>query len=135
MSSFLFDKLHQGIGRVLDLRSAQHALTASNLANADTPGFKAKFIPFNHVLGEAMGSSESMPMSRSHPLHLRASETDAGQVDIEEIEAPPWSLDGNSVTPERESMRMAENAILYDALTRGLNKRLMILKYSASNGD
>jgi flagellar basal-body rod protein FlgB len=134
MSNFLFDNLHQGIGRVLDLRSAQHALTASNLANADTPGFKAKFIPFTEVLGEVMGTKDSMPMLRSHGLHQHATEIDANHADIEEIEAPPWSLDGNSVTPERESVRLAENSLLYQALTRGLNKRLMILKFSASDG-
>jgi len=134
MSNFLFDSLHQGIGRVLDLRSAQHALTASNLANADTPGYKAKFIPFSEVLGEVMKTKDSMPMLRSHALHQRATEIDASHADIEEIEAPPWSIDGNSVTPERESVRLAENSLLYQGLTRGLNKRLMILKFSASDG-
>ena len=83
MSNFLFDNLHQGIGRVLDLRSAQHALTASNLANADTPGFKAKFIPFTEVLGEVMGTKDSMPMLRSHGLHQHATEIDANHADIE----------------------------------------------------
>ncbi len=39
MNAFLFDRLHHGLGNVLDLRSAQHAITASNLANAETPGF------------------------------------------------------------------------------------------------
>ena len=38
MKAFLFDNLHNGLGRVLDLRRSQHALTVSNLANADTPG-------------------------------------------------------------------------------------------------
>ena len=135
MSNFLFDNLHQGIGRVLDLRSAQHSLTASNLANADTSGYKAKVIPFSEVLGEVMDTKGSMPMLRSHDLHQRATEIDASKADVEEIEAPPWSIDGNSVTPERESVRLAENALLYQGLTRGLNKRLMILKFSASNGS
>ena len=38
MSNTLFDGLHNGLGRVLDLRMQQHSLTAANLANADTPG-------------------------------------------------------------------------------------------------
>jgi flagellar basal body rod protein FlgB len=42
---------------VLDLRMQQHALTASNLANADTPGYKAKVVDFGQVLGQVMGES------------------------------------------------------------------------------
>ena len=40
--STLFDPVFQGLGQVLDLRQQQQALTATNLANADTPGLKAK---------------------------------------------------------------------------------------------
>ena len=41
MANVLFDGLHQGLGQVLNLRMAQHALTAANLANVDTPGYAA----------------------------------------------------------------------------------------------
>ena len=54
MNDFLFDRLHSGLGTVLDLRQAQHSLSATNLANADTPGFKAKVIPFHDVLANAI---------------------------------------------------------------------------------
>ena len=38
----LFDGMYNGLEQVLDLRNRQHSLTATNLANANTPGFRAR---------------------------------------------------------------------------------------------
>jgi flagellar basal-body rod protein FlgB len=134
MNDFLFDSLHGGLGSVLDLRAAQHALTASNLANADTPGFKAKVIPFDQVLAEAVENSDQLNMRRTMAEHVSAPGGSAAQFEVEELEAPPWAANGNSVIPERETVRMNENAIMYDAIARGLSVRLKTLSYAASNG-
>lgn len=117
MGPKLFDNLHHGLGHVLDLRSTQHALTASNLANADTPGFKAKHIPFDRLLTDVVERGEA-PRTP----------------DIHEAEAPPWSLDGNSVVAEREMVRLSENATLYSGVSRGLSRRLAMLRFAASDG-
>ena len=50
MRDILFDRLHMGLGQVLDLRSQQSAMTAGNIANTDTPNYKAKFIPFDELM-------------------------------------------------------------------------------------
>ena len=134
MNDFLFDRLHGGLGTVLDLRSAQHSLTASNLANADTPGFKAKYIPFDQVLAEAVDNSEQLNMRRTKAEHVAAPGGNPARADVEEIEAPPWAANGNSVIPERETVRMNENAIMYDAIARGLDVRMKMLSFAASNG-
>ena len=68
MSSFMFDGLHRGLGQVLDLRMSQHTLTATNLANADTPGFKAKFIPFDRILSEVVDQSSHLVRPRLDQL-------------------------------------------------------------------
>ena len=46
MKDLLFDRLHTGLNSVLDLRQKQHSLTTSNIANVDTPFFKARSIEF-----------------------------------------------------------------------------------------
>jgi len=130
----MFDHIHRGLGRVLDLRQSQHALTASNLANADTPGFKAKYIPFDRVLSNVMAQSNEVEMRRTDPLHVFAPGSDADNPDIKEIDAVPWSVDGNSVAPERENIRMAENTLMFNAVATGLNKRLSMLKFAGSDG-
>ena len=72
MSALLFDRLHSGLGVVLDLRASQQALTASNLANAYTPGFQARFIRFDTILADAVGATESQGMTRTDALHVGA---------------------------------------------------------------
>jgi len=134
MSSFLFDSFHSGLGQVLDLRAKQHQLTASNLANADTPRYEAKYINFERVLSELVDRSEHLEMKRSRPKHLPGSAGDAERPDIETMEAPPWAADGNSVQLERETVRLTENSTMYTAVSRGLSKRLALLKFAASNG-
>ena len=54
---------------------------------------------------------------------------------VEEIEAAPWVADGNSVDPEREAVRLKQNATMYGGVSRGLGKRLALLKFAASNGE
>jgi flagellar basal-body rod protein FlgB len=128
----LFDSSIGGMHQVLDLRSQQHALTASNLANADTPGFKAKHLDFEHALSDAMDRGDRLTLQRTEAMHLAP----GGALDphVVELEPTPWSADGNSVLPERETARLQENALMYRAVSTGLSKKLALLKYAASDG-
>jgi flagellar basal-body rod protein FlgB len=119
MSGMLFDSLTTGLQNVLDLRQQQHALTASNLANAETPGYRAKVIEFDRELSRAVQGSEP---------------TGAIEPRITELEPTPWSVDGNSVLPEREQARLQENSLMYRAVAQGLSRRLALLKYAANDG-
>ena len=132
--NMLFDSLHGNLQRVLDLRQQQLQLTSSNIANADTPGFKAKVISFDQLLPEVMESGSEMNIQKTQAGHFGVPGMDAETLDIEELEAPPWSLDGNSVVAEREISRLASNKLVYNALTEGMSRRLGILRYAASNG-
>jgi len=134
MAGMLFDALHAGMTRVLDLREQQHALTASNLANADTPGYLARYIPFDRALKAAVGQDGELALRQTDPHHEAAASVDLADPLVEEMEAPPWALDGNSVSAEREMVRMTENSLMYNAVAEGLGRRLGLLKYAASNG-
>jgi flagellar basal-body rod protein FlgB len=128
MRDLLFERLHAGLGQVLDLRSQQSAMTAGNIANTDTPNYKAKFIPFDELLGSAM-ATDDMEMRRTHETHLSGMSGTVTDPSIEEIEAPPWALDGNSVNLEREMVRLKSNALQYSAITKGIGKRMAMLRY------
>jgi flagellar basal-body rod protein FlgB len=135
MSAFLFDRLHNGLGRVLDLRYAQHGLTASNIANSSTPGFRAKYIPFDRILAQAVGRGDNVDMHRTDARHFMAPGTDPSRPEVNEIEPAPWQVDGNSVDPDKEVVRLTENAVMYDAVSNGLSRRIMMLRYAANNGS
>ena len=75
-----------------------------------------------------------MPLHRTHSTHIKGLHGEANNPEVEEIEPPPWVLDGNSVQLERELVRLKSNALQYGGVTRGVSKRLSILKYVASGG-
>jgi len=128
MKDFLFDRIHNGMGKVLDLRSQQSAMTAWNIANTDSPNYKAKFIPFDELLKTTMGT-DNMAMKQTRSTHLAGMQGTVSDPQIEEIEAPPWALDGNSVSLEREMVRLKSNALQYSAITKGITKRLGMLRF------
>ncbi|MGC6492074.1 MAG: flagellar basal body rod protein FlgB [Myxococcota bacterium] len=118
MPAIPLDSLVNRLGTVLELREQQHALTASNLANADTPGYQAKVMEFGDLLSQVVeGTAGAEPSAQ-----------------VTELKALPWSVNGNSVVAEREMARLQENSMMYGALTRGLSRRLAVLKFAASDG-
>ena len=133
MKELLFDRLHRGLGNVLDLRQKQNVLTAGNIANADTPHYKAKFIRFDELLSQAVGN-EDFSLRQTNSRHLSGFSGTADDPVVTEIDPAPWVLDGNSVQLEREQVRLKSNALQYNAVVKGLSKRLSILRYVASNG-
>lgn len=117
----LFDSVGAGVHKALDLRQVQHALSAANLANADTPGYHAREIPFGVLLGEAVDAAER-------------GESTSMTEDIREIEPVAWALDGNSVSPEAEAVKLTENSLFYNALSTGMSRHLALLRFAASDG-
>jgi len=131
MSGFLFDPMMHGMRSVLDLRSQQHALTAANLANADTPGYKAQVLDFENALVDVMMGADT-GMKHTDARHLGP--TGPADAELIELEAPAWSTNDNSVLPEREHARMLENSLLYRGVAKGVGRKLALLKYAASDG-
>ena len=77
-----------------------------------------------------------MPFDEILSGEIRAAEQgrELGESPVRELEAVPWALDGNSVNPEREAVKLTENSLLYNALTTGMSKRLSMLRYAATDG-
>ena len=70
MADYLFDATFTGLNQVLDLRQKQHALSATNLANVDTPGFHASYINFDTILDAAMHQENVLQMTSPSGSHL-----------------------------------------------------------------
>ncbi len=122
----LFDGMYDGLAQVIELTQARHALTSSNLANVNTPGYLAKEIaPFDTMLGEVMERSV-----RGEQFDLDA-QMERGLV---ELAAPAESLDGNSVDLEREAGRLVEDQLFYQAVSGGMSRRMAMLRFAASDG-
>ncbi len=104
------------------LRAKRAEVLANNMANADTPGFKARDFDFEAVLNRETGDIPQLRTTR--PRHIR---TDAGPVPqallAYRVPNQP-SLDGNTVDNQLEQVAFAENAMKYQASLRFLDGKI-----------
>ena len=106
----------------LNVRSTRARLLADNLANADTPNYKAKDIDFRSVLQQA-SQKNGFRQATTHQAHIPLQQgIAAGTVQYRvPLQA---SLDGNTVDPEVENGKFADNAVRYQASLQFLSKRI-----------
>jgi flagellar basal-body rod protein FlgB len=111
----------------LVLRSQRQQLLASNIANADTPGYQARDFDFAAALraasGQGVPGSAAQGVTRTSAEHMQP----AGSVDGAKVQyrmAAQGSLDRNSVDMDTERALFADNAVRYEASLRFLNHQI-----------
>lgn len=117
-----FDKafgLHQ---QALLVRDRRAQLLSENIANADTPGYKAKDLDFQQALSNAQ-SRQSTSINKTHSRHFNIT-LDVSQEERYRIPDQPDTGDGNSVDMHRERNAMMQNAIEYQTSLQFLNSRI-----------
>lgn len=106
--------------RILHQAGVRHGVITSNIANVDTPNYKAKSVSFGEILGSETG------LATTDPRHLPAAEgNEAGSVVVED--AQPW-LDRNNVEMDVEVAKMTQNAMFYEAGVTLLAKKIEMFK-------
>ncbi len=112
-------------GTALTLRAERAQLLAANLANADTPGFKARDIDFQQALASAQGAAQTgVSLATTQATHV--SGTDAAGSSASALYRTPLqpSLDGNTVDVSTEQAAFGENSNRYLASLTFLNGRI-----------
>lgn len=129
-----FDPIIGALNTSMNLRLMNQNLISSNIANADTPGYKAKAMEFEGALREALDIGGGTQPAVTHEGHLSHQPTDAVHPAIFDDPNGVESLDGNTVDRSAEMAKMAENQLLYDASAEVLKRKLGMLKYAISEG-
>ncbi|HET6466272.1 MAG TPA: flagellar basal body rod protein FlgB [Nitrospiria bacterium] len=118
MIAQLFGKTFQLLEKALDLRSERHRVIVSNIANQDTPGYKATQIDFKEALTNSSGGSASVALATTNPSHLPSggfAPTAAEPVPVSPSDNGGARLDGNTVNAEQEMAKLADNSLMYQA--------------------
>ena len=104
----------------LMLRGQRQRVIASNIANADTPGYVARDFDFAHALREATGSGQPSKLGGPISGDLLGQ---AGRSEPTLRYATPsqTNLDGNSVDMDRERAAFADNAVKFESTLRFIN--------------
>jgi flagellar basal-body rod protein FlgB len=123
------------IGKDAALRTVQQALDglslrqqtiSKNLANIDTPGYRARSVNFEAAL-KAASKRESMALATDHPGHRSALKSTLSPL-VQFRPGGSERADGNNVDIDVELLDMSETGILYQALSQAASKKLLLLK-------
>ncbi len=130
----LFDPTISALNQNLNLRLENQNVISANIANADTPGYKAKAVNFEQAMRDAMDLNENVKLEGTDPTHFGSKGPEGVTADVYEDPNGVESLDGNTVDRSAEMAKMKENQILYNASVESLRKKLGMLEYGITEG-
>ena len=132
----IFDKTTDALAASLNFRSIRHNVTASNIANAETPGYHAKKVDFEDALARAIDLEGMGASGGNDPEHFAMGTGAISRTGADVYDNPEAAVtnDGNSVNLENEMAALQENTILYKAALQLMNKKLGAMKYAAGDG-
>ena len=117
----IFGKFWTDLKGLMDYQVNRQAVISSNLANQDTPGFKAKDISFDEHL------KSRLALKRTNPNHRQ---TKASSINYQTYTDPYEHIgnDGNTVDLDREMMKINQNNILYSSAVETIQHHIGILQ-------
>lgn len=121
----------------LNQRLTRHKVVSANIANAETPGFRAIGYDFEEQLQAVAGGGDPFPMKASSPKHYLNGHTEADGTILPDVYVRPTESvgqDGNTVDVDQEMGELAQNQILYRATVELINKKIANLRYAISAG-
>jgi flagellar basal-body rod protein FlgB len=108
--------------QALRVRARRAEVLASNLANADTPGYKARDFDFKAMLSQQL--NEPVRLAATHKGHIRTDGATVAATQMMYRRPQQPSVDGNTVEVEREQAEFSANAMRYEATLRFLDSKV-----------
>ena len=121
-----------GFRRSLDYHAERHNVLSSNIANANTPGFR----PEELLRDDKDDFGGTLALTRTEQVHFQAAGIPAThETVISPDESRAGGLDGNTVSLEREMSKLQANDLRYQGASKLVTRHLAILKYAASDAN
>jgi flagellar basal-body rod protein FlgB len=124
----LFDKTFEAIHKALDVSYKRHGVLSSNIANADTPNYRARELNFAGEIEKALGETKS-PVKLTNPRHMDLG--DSGQSHIMFDNTGAVKADGNNVDLDIAMGKLGANSRKYENAVTMLQMKLRILRMAA----
>ncbi|MBK8317194.1 MAG: flagellar basal body rod protein FlgB [Betaproteobacteria bacterium] len=124
--------------QALNLRTQRHQVLASNIANADTPNYKARDFSFETAMQNAMSGRSDVgrvDMARTSAGHIARSGA-GGSADFKYRSETQSAVDGNTVDMDVERAQITENAMQYQILTQLISNKFQGIRsaLASTNG-
>ncbi|RUL76121.1 flagellar basal body rod protein FlgB [Dyella choica] len=133
--SNILDNVFGLSGQALDVWQRRSEVIASNIANADTPNYKARDVDFREVLQQASGEDDASKMLEPRtPTPGQVAATNQS-LDALKYRAPLQpSMDGNTVDAQVEQSAFASNMVHYQASLSFINGTIQQLRLAINGG-
>jgi flagellar basal-body rod protein FlgB len=118
------DKMFPLVENMLDWTAKRQQTISANLANIDTPGYKARDISFSEHL-------QGISLETTSDLHLQS--VSQNGMNVFEVGGPD-KANGNSVDLDREMTELTKNGLQYIALVQFLNQKIRTLRSAINDG-
>ncbi len=113
--------------RALYAAADRIGVLATNIANADTPNFKARDYDFAATLAD-VANGGALPMVQTHAGHLPVAGSSAAESELKYRNPFQPSLDGNTVEAPVEQAKFAENAVRYQTSLDFINRQVAAIQ-------
>jgi flagellar basal-body rod protein FlgB len=135
--NFIFDKTMTSLEQSLNLRSMNQKLIVSNIANMDTPRYKAFKMMVDENMQDAAQGGPQLTMTRTQVGHLNTTGNRMESGRVARVESNDLSLrgDGNTVELDTEMANLAENTLKYNTTTRIISNKFKLLKDVIKGGQ
>ncbi len=131
---FIFDRTIGFLAKTLDMRAAEQRAIVSNIANSETPGYRARDIDFKVAMEGAMNDSRAeLRLTGTDPAHFSGNGAKQNLVMVERA-VNDVGFDANTVDIEEEMGRMSGNYMAYNLSARMLRKKFSILMTAIKEG-
>lgn len=110
--------------RVLSLRADRQSVLAANIANADTPDYKARDFDFATALRQAADTQQPLAMERDSSRQLPGTSQPSGMPGLQYRVPYEPSLDGNTVDMDVARANFADNSVKYEAALHAVHDRM-----------
>ena len=119
----------------LNARAYRQQVIASNIANADTPNFKARDLDFRQALSGALGAKgDALALKTTSPRHIAgAAPTNPLEAALKYRNEEQGAIDGNTVNMDVERSAFAENSVHYQASVTFINGMLTTMQRAIQN--
>jgi flagellar basal-body rod protein FlgB len=135
-STPLFSETISILEKSLNFRSKRHQVLSTNIANMDTPNYKAFELVFEQEFKKAPGRTRGVKLVRTDERHFPISPSSRENVKLKQAEPPEFTLrgDGNTVDMDKTMGDLAENTLLYKTLAQMISKKFLGLKNVIQGG-
>lgn len=114
----------------MDASALRGKVSANNIANINTKGYKKLYVTFEETLNDSMGQNT---LKTNNNKHIQTGSGN-GEVAVQRDESTSMRQDGNNVDIDLEMTNQAANTLMYNALVKQVNSKISLTSYIIRGG-